>query len=358
MKKKKIYVYAICKNEEKFVDRWVDSMSEADGIFVLDTGSEDKTVQKLKKRKVNVTTKIIKPWRFDVARNESLKLVPQDADICVCTDLDEVFEKDWRKKLEESWKDDTTRCRFVYNWSLKNDKPQVSFYYEKTHTRDNYKWVNPVHEILEYQKEKENIITVNEIVLNHYPDNTKSRSSYLSLLELSVKENPNNDRNMHYLGREYMYYKRYNEAIDTLIKHLNLESATWKDERSASMRFIARSYIGLKRYDEALLWLDKAINETPYLRDPYMEKAIYLYQLGKYEEIIPLINKALEIEVNERYYINEVFTFDYTAYDLLSIAYFYINDLVSALYYSEKALKMEPNDERLKNNNKIIKEAI
>ena len=55
MKKMKIYVYAICKNEEKFVDRWADSMSEADGIFVLDTGSEDKTVQKLKKRKVNVT---------------------------------------------------------------------------------------------------------------------------------------------------------------------------------------------------------------------------------------------------------------------------------------------------------------
>lgn len=358
MKKRKIYVYAICKNEEKFVDRWVDSMSEADGIFVLDTGSEDKTVQKLKKRKVNVQTKIIKPWRFDVARNESLKLVPKDADICVCTDLDEVFEKGWRKKLEESWKDDTTRCRFVYNWSLKDGKPQVSFYYEKTHTRDNYKWINPVHEILEYQKEKENIITVNEIVLNHYPDNTKSRSSYLPLLELSVKENPNNDRNMHYLGREYMYYKRYNEAIDTLIKHLNLESATWKDERSASMRFIARSYMGLKRYDEALLWLDKAIKETPYLRDPYMEKAIFLYQLGKYEEIIPLVNKALEIEVNERYYINEVFTFDYTAYDLLSIAYFYTNDLVKALYYSEKALKMEPNDERLKSNNKIIKEAI
>ena len=42
----------------------------------------------------------------------------------------------------------------------------------------------------------------NDITVNHYPDNSKSRSSYLPLLELSVKENPNNDRNMHYLGRE------------------------------------------------------------------------------------------------------------------------------------------------------------
>ena len=44
----KVFVYAICKNESKFVDRWVNSMSEADGIFVLDTGSTDDSVARLK----------------------------------------------------------------------------------------------------------------------------------------------------------------------------------------------------------------------------------------------------------------------------------------------------------------------
>lgn len=39
MNKFKICIYAICKNEEKFVSRWVESMKEADKIFVLDTGS-------------------------------------------------------------------------------------------------------------------------------------------------------------------------------------------------------------------------------------------------------------------------------------------------------------------------------
>ena len=57
----------------------------------------------------------------------------------------------------------------------------------------------------------EKYLTIDEIVLNHYPDSSKSRSSYLPLLELSVKEDSDNDRNMHYLGREYMYYKRWNE---------------------------------------------------------------------------------------------------------------------------------------------------
>jgi len=63
MKKLKIVVYAITKNEEKFVDRWVDSMSEADEIYVLDTGSIDKTVKLLKKRGVNVLVKKFKNER-------------------------------------------------------------------------------------------------------------------------------------------------------------------------------------------------------------------------------------------------------------------------------------------------------
>ena len=98
MNKYKICVYAICKNEEKFVERWVNSVKEADEIYVLDTGSMDNTVEELKKRGVIVSQKEINPWRFDVARNLSLDMVPNDADICVCIDLDEVLEVGWRKK--------------------------------------------------------------------------------------------------------------------------------------------------------------------------------------------------------------------------------------------------------------------
>ena len=86
-----IVVYAICKNEEQFVDRWMDSMGEADRVVVLDTGSTDGTVRRLRERGAEVTEEIVSPWRFDTARNRSLELVDPEAEICVCTDLDEVF---------------------------------------------------------------------------------------------------------------------------------------------------------------------------------------------------------------------------------------------------------------------------
>lgn len=357
MNKKKICVYAISKNEEKFVKRWYESVKEADSIYVLDTGSTDKTISMLKDLGVNVSVKEIKPWRFDVARNESLKLVPEDCDICVCIDIDEVISKGWRKKLEEIWDDNINHLRYIYNWSHDdNGKPLVSFYYEKIHARNGFKWIYPVHEVLEFSGEKEVFKTTEEIVVDHYPDSTKSRSNYLPLLELSVKENPDNDRNMHYLGREYMFHGKYNEAIDMLIKHLNLKSATWKDERCASMRFIARCYKYLKRYDEAKMWLDKAINEAPYLRDPYVERAMLEYELNNFEDVKKYCLLALEIKNHTKTYINEPFSWNYTIYDLLSISEFYLGNIESSLKWINKATKMEPNNERLINNKKVIQE--
>ena len=263
MKKYKICVYAICKNEEKYVDTWYNSVKEADKIFVLDTGSSDNTYNLLKdKDKVIIKKEVISPWRFDTARNKSLDMVDKDTDICVCIDLDEVLLPGWRKLLEEAWKEDTTRALYTYNWRLENEIPLVSFYLDKIHSRHGYKWTHPVHEVLTPMV-KENKIIIKDIILNHYPDPEKSRSNYLPLLEMSVNEDPEDDRNMHYLGREYMYYQKYNAAIDTLIRHLNLKSATWKDERAASMRFIGRCYSYLERYDEAILWYKKAIKEAP-----------------------------------------------------------------------------------------------
>ena len=353
----KVCVYAICKNEEKFVDRWVNSMKEADEIYVLDTGSKDKTIKLLKKAGVKVKRKIIKPWRFDIARNESLKLLPQDTDICVCTDLDEIFEKGWRQKLENLWDKKTTRLAYNYNWYIdENNNPKVNYYIEKIHTRNDYTWTHPVHEVLTYiGNSNENKKYTDSITLNHYPDKTKSRSSYLKLLELSVKENPEDDRNMHYLGREYMYYKKWNEAIDTLIKHLSLKSATWKDERSASMRFISRCYINLNRINEAKMWLEFAINEAPYLRDPYVEYALLEYNQNNWKEVEKYCLNALEIKTHEKTYINETFSWDSTIYDLLSLSYYYQNQKIKALKYIKEALKIEPTNQRLLDNLKIIK---
>lgn len=352
-KKYKVAVYAIAKNEEKFVDRWYNSMKEADLIYVLDTGSSDKTLELLQERGVLVKRLVIDPWRFDVARNEALKMVDEDIDICVSTDLDEVFLPGWREKLENTWNDDMTRVRYTYNWRLENEKPLVSFLYDKIHSRNDYEWIYPVHEVIKCKREE--VYGVNEeIILNHYPDVTKSRDGYLKLLELSVKENPVDDRNWHYLGREYMYQKRWEECIETLKKHLLLDSATWLDERASSMRYIGRSYFNLGKMDEAREWYTKAINEAPYLRDGYVEMAIFSYQMEDYLDVINNLILAKTINKHEKTYINEVFSWDYTIDNLLSVCFYNLGLYDEALFFIDKAIKIDKNNQMLHDNREII----
>ena len=163
---------------------------------------------------------------------------------------------------------------------------------------------------------------------------------------------------MHYLGREYMFYKRWNDAIDTLIKHLHLKSATWKDERCASMRFIARCYKNLNRYDEAYMWCDKAIKQTPNLRDPYMEKAVIADDLKDYDVVIDCCLNALKIKEKNLYYINEYFNNEVFIYDLLSLAYYYTGNYKQSLKYVDLAIKEDPKNERLLKNRILIEDKI
>lgn len=350
----KIYVYAICKNEEKFVTRFMESASEADGVFVLDTGSQDNSVELLKKHGATVVEKIIKPWRFDVARNESLKLVPLDAALCVCVDLDEVLEKGWRDKLEKSYVPRTKQVKYKYVWSHEADGSDgYVFWSEKIHARENFSWVNPVHEVLKYSGKDYSYQFV-DIRVDHFADEKKSRDGYLPLLELAVKEDPENDRNMHYLGREYMYRGSYHKAIETLKKHLTLKSATWKDERSASFRFIANCYDKLCDFSSAEKYYFKAIAEAPYLREPFIYLAEFYYKRENYLGALFACERALVIKNRSLSYINEPKCYNELPYDLASIACFNLGLYKKSLEYINLALNIKPDNERLKNNKKLI----
>ena len=174
----KIVVYAICKNEAGYAERWMASMAEADGVYVLDTGSTDGTAERLRALGAVVVEERVEPWRFDTARNRSLELVPEDADICVCTDLDEVFHPGWRAALEAAWTDGTTQAVYRYTWNFNADGSEGTvFWIEKIHARRGYRWTHPVHEVLERQEGwgPGRKCTAEGVQLDHHADPAKSR---------------------------------------------------------------------------------------------------------------------------------------------------------------------------------------
>ena len=355
----KIVVYAICKDEVQFVDRWMDSMGEADRVVVLDTGSTDGTVEQLRARGAEVTVETVMPWRFDTARNRSLALVPEDTDICVCTDLDEVFHPGWRALLEASWLPGTGQATYRYTWSFRPDGGEgVVFWYEKVHARKGYRWVHPVHEVLAWTGDGTPgpTVRVDGMQLDHHPDPAKSRAQYLPLLELSVAEAPEDDRNMHYLGREYLFHQRWDDCIRTLEHHLSMPTAIWKDERAASMRYIARAYRRKGEDRTARDWYLRAIAEAPHLREGYVELAYLLYELGEWDGVLYFTGCALAITERPRTYICEAEPWGSLPHDLRAIAFSRTGRDVLALAEARHALALEPDNARLRGNVTLLEE--
>ena len=352
----KVVVYAICKNELAFVDRWVNSMSEADEICVLDTGSTDESAARLKLRGVQVHTQAVKPWRFDAARNLSLSFVPEDTDICVCTDLDEVFASGWRKKLENAWLPGTVQARYRYTWSFTPSGAEgVVFYQEKVHCRHGFTWVHPVHETLKWTLDAPApTVTALGVQLNHYPDAAKSRSQYLPLLELAVRETPNDDRSIHYLGREYFFHRRWDDCLRTLARHLSLPSATWCDERAASMRYMAKCYLQKGEPEKAKKWYLYAIAEAPHLREAYIDLAQLLYEEENWEGVLYFTDCALAIKERPLSYICEENSLGALPHDLRAIAYYRTNRVQKALHETDLALRFSPNDARFLENRQLL----
>jgi len=358
LNKYKVCVYAICKNEEKFVDRWMNAVSEADMVVVLDTGSSDATVEKLRNRGALVYSAIISPWRFDTARNLAMDYIPQDVDICVSNDLDEVFEKGWRQKLEEAWKPCHTRARYTFIYSHGSDNfPAKQYPMEKIHRRNGFRWVHPVHEILQYNgQDPDNTVWIPDLVLHHYPDTTKPRSQYLPLLEVSAQENPEDDRVAFWLGREYMYYHMYDQAIKTLIRYLDMPSAVWNEERSAAMRFIAACFAGKKDLTNAKLWLFKAIAECPGVREPYLQMARLGYLQKDWLLVLFMVEEALKITQKSGSYLFEPETWGYALYDLGAIACYRLDLYKKSHDYALKACALAPDDQRLQKNLALIRQ--
>lgn len=360
--KLKIAVYTICLNEEKFVDRFMDCLvGEADAVYVTDTGSTDDTVAKLRARGAIVDQIKLKPWRFDVARNISMQVVPEDYDVLVCIDLDEVLTPGWRRAVEDAWlgknrvhgdTEPIDRLRYPYVWNtLADGKEGITFWYDKIHSRHGFRWVKPVHEVLEfYGDHAERQGYCDGFKLRHFPDPTKSRGSYLQLLALGCREQPNDDRNSHYYGRELMYYGKYDEAIAELKRHLSLPSATWEAERAASMRYIGKCYGHKKERDEAERWFLKAIAEAPGEREPRVDLGLSYYHQRRWEGALWSMTEALKIKERPMSYICEPEAWGALPHDIAGNAAWQLGLFAIALEHFQRAAELEPSDKRHQTN--------
>ena len=343
----RIGVYTICLNEEKFAARWANTVAEADCAFVADTGSTDDTIAILHEHRIPVERITVKPWRFDDARNAALALLPDNLDVVISLDMDETLAPDWRANLEAHWHG--TRMRYGYVWSwTPSGQPEMRFLSDKIAGRFTHRWKHPVHEILT-PTVPEVMCVCEQVIIEHRADTTKSRGQYLDLLQLAVAEDPHDDRSAHYMGREYYFHQRYAEAITELTRHLTLPRATWATERASSMRYIAKCHQALGDRKAAYQWFLRATLEDDSSRDPLIDAARFCLACDAFYATIDFCDRAVALPLTTSYMSERYANYE-GPFDLAAVAYFHIGDRQKAIELAAEAVRLNPDDQRLRNN--------
>ena len=347
----KICVYAICKNESKFVEQWYNSVKEADSIVVLDTGSTDDTVEKLKNLGVAVKQKEIKPWRFDVARNESMKLIPDDCNIRIFVDLDEYFNPGWSKIVKEEKIPTDEPCTLVFSYNRWGGMQTVERGINKLINGFKY----PIHEEYIVEKGYKQIFLTDKVCLNHVPEDGKERDYYYDLSKLRYEEEKNVEgtKNFYsYLWYGYFLYEheKYEEAIKIMNELLELKNSDLTDyHRIYTYKTLSSCYKGLNDTEKELSELFKAhcLDKTDC--QIYNEISSIMYN----KDIIFTKNfLKSNLEYVNKNDANGMGLY----YTTLALSCYYTNEMEEALDYANKAVECVPNNETYNYNLKIIQE--
>ncbi len=286
MKRPRIAVYTMAKNEAAHVARYAETTRGADVVVVTDTGSTDGTPDLLRDHGIQVHTANIVPWRFDTATNCALCHVPADIDICVKLDLDEVLFTNngtsWRDALTELWTEGIRQVNYWYTWSwyVPGKVPAVKFRTANVHSRSGFVWRHAGHAALCSTQPGKTVNSEN-FEIHHYMTG-KGRPDYLSLLQLAVKEN-RCPRTLFYLGRELSFRKQHTECINTLTEYLGHPEAYWKAERANAMRHIAVAHEQLGNQSAAMGWLFRAHSEYPGVRDLWYETLRFFHDIQDFQ---------------------------------------------------------------------------
>lgn len=345
----KIAVYTIALNEEKHVKRWQESAKDADLLLIADTGSTDQTITLARFMGIKVHEIEVKPWRFDIARNASLALIPEEIDLCIQLDMDEVLPHGWRQKVEQAWAQGNTWPIYKHVTSRYADgTPRNYQHYFKIHPRKGFIWKYPIHEVIIAKEGVQFRRELIDLEVDHIQDHSKSRKSYLDLLELGAKESPDDWRMAHYLNREYWYHRDWQKVLHSAYVAMRIQSG-WDVERASTCMWASDAALKLDLKELALEWAQRATREAPRFYETWHWHAHINHLAGKWIECFDSASKILTLDRQDHHLVNPS-VWEWWGWDLLALSAHKLGDHRRAVVYGSRALAAMPHDKRLKAN--------
>lgn len=234
----------IVRNEAPVIERLLNSVYNIiDHYVIVDTGSEDNTIEVIEKyfkKKSLIKNKPVKgtihqrKWvNFGYNRNQALQLAKGTADYILTIDADEEMIIENKQAFHSLTKD-----HYLIKVSMNND----GFTWDRPGllkiTQDIWEWKGPAHNYVSCKKESfENGGTLKGVkIISHVENTGKSynittKEKYLNDAKLLAKEletNPSDTRSQFYLAQSYRDAGETSLAIEHYAKRV--EMGGWPEE--------------------------------------------------------------------------------------------------------------------------------
>ena len=356
IKTNKIGLCMIVKNEEKIIERCLNSVKPLiDYVLIVDTGSTDNTVKTIENWLLtnNITGKVlIEPWK-DFAYNRSFALEKlrenKNVNYALMIDADEILTYDKNVNIQEIKKNMTNDlynivCKFgsieyLRNSICKNDMP---FYYKGV-----------VHEFLECKDHIKNRSILQGIYNVPLQDSARNQNTKKFQKDVEVLHEALKQESDDFMKSRYTFYlaQSYRDCGE------REKSMYWYNERAKQGFWNQEIYISLynvAKIKEALEYPGDDVVQS-YLRAheicPERIEALhgamnYCRRHGRDHQAYILASYARNMPVNKTGLFVESWIWDYGVDDEFSIVSYWTNHINEGVAVTEKLLKKIPENQK------------
>lgn len=254
----------ICKNEEVMITDCLNSIKDIDEIVIVDTGSSDSTIEKIKEFEKGYKGKLILEYfkwidDFSAARNKALSFNTKEYILII--DCDETIEKDGIKKLKR-------RLKHYTDPTLKlKVKTDIEELLSPRLFQNNIgiHWQNAIHNVLSTNEGGQIDVKIRS---KTSPAHEQDPDRTLRILAAELKKKPDNTRNQYYMAREYLRFEDMMGAIYWFEQRT--QKLDFTNEQADAYFLLADCYKKMNRPLDAVKSAAMALLINPEFKAPYI----------------------------------------------------------------------------------------